>query len=93
MQHLKKRDKRPLEDLQILSISPRHKTKRAQENKIEDSRSGLSAGTPDRVCREFCNWLSDSWRIGPVWWRTEPWSNDYMMWRAPDRAGSTPDRL
>jgi hypothetical protein len=32
----KKRQKRLLEDLQILSTSPRHRTKRVQENKIED---------------------------------------------------------
>jgi hypothetical protein len=44
MQYLKIRHKRLLEDLQILNTSPRHKTKRAQEMKIEDSRNELSAG-------------------------------------------------
>jgi hypothetical protein len=44
MQHLKRRPKRLLEDLQILNTIPRYKTKRVQEKKIEDSRSGLSAG-------------------------------------------------
>jgi hypothetical protein len=41
MQHLKRRHKRLLEDSQILSTSPRHKIKRSQEKKVEDSRSGL----------------------------------------------------
>jgi hypothetical protein len=55
MQHLKRRHKRLLEDIQILSISPRHKTKRAQEKKIEDSRNELSFGAPvahQTVCAE-----------------------------------------
>jgi hypothetical protein len=47
MKHLKRRFKRLTEDLQILSTSPRLKTKRAQAKKIEDSRNGLSAGTSD----------------------------------------------
>jgi hypothetical protein len=47
MQHLKRSHKSSIEeDSQILNISPRHKTKRTQEKKIEDSRSGLSAGAP-----------------------------------------------
>jgi hypothetical protein len=33
-----------LEDLQILNTSPIHKTKRAQEKKINDSRIRLSVG-------------------------------------------------
>jgi hypothetical protein len=44
MQHLKRRHKRLLDDLQILSTSPSHKTKRVQEKKLEGSREGLSAG-------------------------------------------------
>jgi hypothetical protein len=44
MQQLKRSHKRLLEDLQILGTSPRHKTKRAQEKKLEDSRKGFLSG-------------------------------------------------
>jgi hypothetical protein len=45
MQHLKRRPRGHIEKSQIFSTSPKHKTKRAQENKVEDSRSGLLDGT------------------------------------------------
>jgi hypothetical protein len=44
MQHLKRRPQKLLEDLQILNTSPIHKTKRAQEKKINDSRIRMSVG-------------------------------------------------
>jgi hypothetical protein len=82
MQHLKRRPKRPIEDLQILSTSQIHKTKRAQEKKIEDLRSWSSAGASDwsggaldRMHKELCKRLSGRWRIRPVQWSTEPRSN------------------
>jgi hypothetical protein len=49
MQHLKRRLRRLIEDLQILNTSPRHKTKRAQAKKVEEIEHGLKLGAPDRV--------------------------------------------
>jgi hypothetical protein len=46
-QHLKEDIKRPIENLQIFSTSPRHKTRRAQAKKIEKEKNGLSIGAPD----------------------------------------------
>jgi hypothetical protein len=52
MQHLEEDIKRPIEDLQILSTSLRHKIRRAQTKKTKESRGGLSIGALDRVHRE-----------------------------------------
>ena len=80
LQHLKRRHKRLTKDIQILSTSPRHKTKRAQEKKLEESKSWLSAGSldrsggaSDRGLMASCRWLSDM--------------------AAPDLAGGIPDLL
>jgi hypothetical protein len=46
MQHLKRKPKRLLEDLQIFSISPRHKIKRSPSKTLKESKDGLTAGAP-----------------------------------------------
>jgi hypothetical protein len=48
VQHLNEDIKRPKEGLQTFNTSPRHKTKKAQAKKIEESKSGLSAHASDR---------------------------------------------
>jgi hypothetical protein len=65
MQHLKIRLERLIEDFQVLSTSPRQKMKRAQK-KIEERRSGFSAGSLDRIGyvkstsnRFLASWLSE----------------------------------
>jgi hypothetical protein len=77
MQHLKRRSKRPIEDLQILSTSPRHKPKSAHEKKLEESKTRLSDGTsewsggaPDRLRRELCKRSLANRLPKLVWWCT-----------------------
>jgi hypothetical protein len=55
MKHIKRRPKRLLEDSQILNTSPRHKTKRAQENRIEDYEVGCQLAHQIGYVESFAN--------------------------------------
>jgi hypothetical protein len=81
MQHLKRRHKRLLEDLQIFNISPRHKIKRSPRKSLKKYKDDMSVVT--LVAHQWrtdgpvahwtmyadssAKWLSSSWRTEPVW--------------------------